>query len=266
MQLFYREKVNPDNPPLILLHGLWGASDNWLTVAGLLAEHFYVILPDCRNHGNSPHTPEHSYDNLSQDVETFITSLHLQQKPFIAGHSMGGKALMRLLLQKPRLIAKAAILDIAPVSYAGNANTLHQTLMSVIDRLPLQNYRNREEIHTAIRQLLPEEQLCQILFKNLRKTAHGFEWRVNTTAIADNRQMLEGWTIPQIQTLNFPPIHFIRGEKSDYISEDGVSAISALFPGATLETLPEATHFLHQDQPKRLAQALIRFFLFDSGN
>ena len=51
MQLFYREKGIDTHPPLIILHGLWGASDNWLPVADLLSHRFHVILPDLRNHG-----------------------------------------------------------------------------------------------------------------------------------------------------------------------------------------------------------------------
>ena len=43
MQLFYREKGIDTHPPLIILHGLWGASDNWLPVADLLS-HLPVIV------------------------------------------------------------------------------------------------------------------------------------------------------------------------------------------------------------------------------
>ena len=77
MQLFYREKGNSSYPPLILLHGLWGASDNWLGVANQLATHFHVLLPDFRNHGHSPHDDVHDYSALSEDITDFIGSLNL---------------------------------------------------------------------------------------------------------------------------------------------------------------------------------------------
>lgn len=87
MQLFYREKGTATHPPLIILHGLWGASDNWLPVAGLLSRRFHVILPDLRNHGSSPHSSLFDYTILSRDTEEFIGQLNLSRKPFLAGHS-----------------------------------------------------------------------------------------------------------------------------------------------------------------------------------
>ncbi len=266
MQLFYREKGNPDNPPLILLHGLWGASDNWLTVAGLLADYFHVILPDFRNHGHSPHSPEHSYEDLSRDLSIFITSLHLPRKPFIAGHSMGGKALMLLLLKKPQIAAKAAILDIAPKPYLSFPHSIHQDLLETMTNISPGFYQHREEIHTAIRQKLPSEELCQIVFKNLDKTSTGFRWKINTEAIQKNNQDILDWPV-SYNRQNYPfPILFIRGENSEYITGHDLSSISNLFPAAEIRTLPGASHFLHRDQPELLAQTLIHYFLSLPGN
>ncbi|NUN82681.1 alpha/beta fold hydrolase [Odoribacter splanchnicus] len=93
MQLFYREKGIDTHPPLIILHGLWGASDNWLPVADLLSHRFHVILPDLRNHGCSPHSSLFDYTILSQDTEELIGRLNLPQRPFLAGHSLGGKTI-----------------------------------------------------------------------------------------------------------------------------------------------------------------------------
>lgn len=260
MQLFYREKGNPDNPPLILLHGLWGASDNWLTVAGLLAGHFHVILPDFRNHGHSPHSPGHSYEDLSQDLSAFITSLHLHRKPFIAGHSMGGKALMLLLLKEPQTVAKAAILDIAPKPYLSFPHTMHQTLLEVMTNVSPDLYPRREELHAAIRQKLPSEELCQIVFKNLEKTNNGFRWKINVAALSDNYRTILDWQEPRQYAKVLCPTLFVRGENSAYLTDSDQPVIRSLFPNAGFRTLPGASHFLHKDQPELLARTLIRFF------
>lgn len=107
MQLFYREKGIDTHPPLIILHGLWGASDNWLPVADLLSHRFHVILPDLRNHGCSPHSSLFDYTILSQDTEELIGRLNLPQRPFLAGHSLGGKTLMHLVLKRPEIVEKS---------------------------------------------------------------------------------------------------------------------------------------------------------------
>lgn len=260
MQLFYREKGNPDKPPLILLHGLWGASDNWLSIAGLLTRQFHVFLPDLRNHGHSPHTPEHDYEVLSQDINTFIKSLHLSQKPFIAGHSMGGKALMLLLLKEPQIAAKAAILDIAPKPYPATINSMHQSLMETMLNISPGHYQHRDEIHAIIRQKLPSEELCQIVFKNLEKTSNGFRWKINLAAIQKNRDAILDWPTSYTKQNYTSSILFIRGENSEYVTDHDLSAILALFPATCFRTLPGASHFLHKDQPELLTENLIQFF------
>ena len=266
MQLFYREKGNPNNPPLILLHGLWGASDNWLQVAGLLTKHFHVILPDLRNHGKSPHSPEHDYETMSRDIAAFITSLHLPDKPFIAGHSMGGKTLMFLLLKKPQIAAKAVILDIAPKSYPPEGHSMHQMLLETIRNISPDHYHHRTEIHSAIRQKLPSEELCQIAFKNLEKTKSGLHWKINTEALYNNYQNILGWPELHGHPSVFCPILFVRGETSGYLTETDFPVIRSLFPHATFRTLPKASHFLHKEQPELLAQTLICFFMDTPGN
>ena len=264
MRLFYREKVTPEHPPLILLHGLWGASDNWLQVAGLLADRFHIFLPDLRNHGHSPHSPEHDYEVMSQDLKMFIASLHLSRKPFVAGHSMGGKALMRLLLTEPQTVAKAAVLDIAPKTYPPEDHDMHQYLLETMTRIAPERYRHREDLHTAIRQLLPSEALCQIVFKNIGKTEDGFRWKINVEAIQKNKQTILAWQLPADRQPYPFPVLFLRGEHSTHVSDDDIPAIRSLFPAAEIQTLPGASHFLHQDQPTLLAQHLLHFFLRES--
>ena len=105
MKLFFR--TIGEGTPLIILHGLWGASENWLPIAHLLEDKFQVILPDVRNHGQSPHDEAMNYEVMSNDIIELIEDLKLPVRPHIAGHSMGGKIVMALLLKRPELVNKA---------------------------------------------------------------------------------------------------------------------------------------------------------------
>ena len=259
MELFYRTKGNPTNPPLIILHGLWGASDNWLQVADLLLDNFYIILPDLRNHGRSPHSAEMDYKSMSQDIATLIQKLHLTQKPFIIGHSMGGKALMTLLLQNPEVAPKAAILDIAPANYSWENDSIHQILSDFMLHFPLSAYSKRDEIHSQIRKTFSSETLCQILFKNIRKGNCGFEWKVNIQTIIENIPTLLSWPTSSTPK-RIPPLLFIRGDRSDYITDKEEQTIRQLFPTAEIATLKNASHFLHIEQPTGLTDMLKQFF------
>lgn len=261
MQLFYREKGIDTHPPLIILHGLWGASDNWLPVADLLSHRFHVILPDLRNHGCSPHSSLFDYTILSQDTEELIGRLNLPQRPFLAGHSLGGKTLMHLVLKRPEIVEKAAIIDICPQAYTLDKQTMHRSLSEYILTTPLQNFHRRQEIHRAVREYFSTEEEVQILLKNIRKTPQGYEWKVNAKAIRENLSSLLDWNIPDIRSPYQAEILFIKAGHSDYLPEKITEATRYYFPKARQKTIPEATHRIHVDQPLRLAHTLSDYFL-----
>src|SRR5512140_483624 len=111
MKLFYRKYGN--GPPLVILHGLYGSSDNWGTVAKKLSDSFTVILPDQRNHGQSPHSTVHDYDSMRDDLYELVKDLKVK-KFFLAGHSMGGKTAISFAVRWPELLNGLIIIDVSP--------------------------------------------------------------------------------------------------------------------------------------------------------
>lgn len=186
MQLFYREKGDKSQPALILLHGLWGASENWLPVANRLTGHYHVILPDLPNHGASPHIPRHDYDTLSDSIYEWIIQLELQVPLYLAGHSMGGKTLMTLLLKHPEITRKAIVIDIAPKDYARTPETrLHENLCHYLQSTSPGNFHERDTFLSDIRTHFPEDETFHLLAKNIRKNKETgcFEWKINVESI-----------------------------------------------------------------------------------
>ena len=198
---------------------------------------------------------------MSQDIATFIENIQLQQKPYLVGHSMGGKTAMTLLLRTPNLIQQAAILDIAPITYPLSEASFHQTLIDFMTHFPISSYSEREAIHTDIRQAISSEMLCQILFKNIQKKEGIFSWKVNIQAIHKNMDKLLSFPTSLLIPGNTVAPLFIRGEKSEHITRDGKEAIARLFPTSQIKTIPDSGHFLHVEQPHLLAQTLLQFFV-----
>src|SRR5258708_38317019 len=114
MKLFYRQSGK--GAPLIILHGLFGSSDNWYSLAKIFAGHFTIFLVDQRNHGQSPHSDDFDYKLLTKDLEEFIEE-HSIQQPVILGHSMGGKAAMNFAVRHPDRLSKLIVVDIVPKTY-----------------------------------------------------------------------------------------------------------------------------------------------------
>ena len=112
MELFYRKK-GETGEPLIILHGLYGSGDNWMSIAQELAIKFQVYLIDQRNHGRSPHANDMSYDALADDLNDFIEKHDLGNVNII-GHSMGGKTAMRFAQKHPEKVSKLVIVDVSP--------------------------------------------------------------------------------------------------------------------------------------------------------
>ena len=91
MELHYRELGS--GKPLVILHGLFGFSDNWQTHAKKLSEYYRVILVDLRNHGHSPWSDAFSYQLMVEDLQELFQKLNLSDV-ILLGHSMGGKVAM----------------------------------------------------------------------------------------------------------------------------------------------------------------------------
>ena len=260
MQLFYREKGSDALPPLFIFHGLWGASDNWLPIAERLSAHFHVILPDMRNHGHSPHESAMDYPSMAADVRQLISFLHLREKPLAVGHSMGGKCLMYLLLNTPDLFRGSAVVDIVPKSYPLNDFCgWHRQLLDFFLHFPIETMQSRTSLHAAVRQSLPDEQMYQVVLKNVIKTSGGFQWKVNVDAIRHHFIDIMQW--PLVPRVSENSVLFVRGEKSEHFSMDDYASVQAIFPNAQFKTIPEAGHWIHAQKPRELSDVLIDYFI-----
>lgn len=64
-----------------------------------------IITLDARNHGDSPHSPEHTYSHLAADIAAFLKEMNIL-KAIVIGHSMGGRTMMYLALKYVNLLRK----------------------------------------------------------------------------------------------------------------------------------------------------------------
>lgn len=248
MQLFYRELGQ--GQPLVVLHGLFGSCDNWLTVSKPLAEHFHVFLVDQRNHGRSPHTAEHSYKTMAEDVVEFLQQQGIK-KAHILGHSMGGKTAMYLALHFPEVVEKLIVADIAPRYYPPH----HQDVIAGFGTIDLATLSSREEADKLMSKELPEIGVRQFLLKNLYRDENSqFAWRMNLEGLVSQIENIgeESKGTPFASTSLF-----IRGELSKYIQEKDLPLIKQLFPNYTLATISGAGHWVQAEKPTEFVTAVL---------
>src|ERR1035437_3866850 len=137
-------------PALVILHGLYGSSDNWISIARKMEDCLTVFIPDLRNHGQSPHTSTHSYQDMVDDLYQFFIDHHIQ-KATILGHSMGGKLAMMFAAEYPELITGLIIADIAPENYNSENKPFktvqqHELILGLMEELNLVTVTSRKDI------------------------------------------------------------------------------------------------------------------------
>ena len=250
MKLFSRELGQGD--PIIVLHGLFGSSDNWLTPAKLLANHYTVYSVDLRNHGQSPHSDDFDYPAMVEDLKEFVDGAGIQNTVLI-GHSMGGKAAMNFALAYPNKLSKLIVIDIAPKAY----DLEHYVIAEGLKAIPVESISSRNEADEILSQHVPQADVRQFLLKNLqRKSAGGFSWKINLPVISAKLANIG-------MDLHFPgtfdkPTLFIRGSRSKYISDADSDRITEVFPKAELESM-DTGHWVQAEKPQEFADMVIRW-------
>jgi pimeloyl-ACP methyl ester carboxylesterase len=268
MKLFYRKYGK--GPTFIIIHGLYGASDNWAGIAKKLSHHFEVYTLDQRNHGRSPHSPEHSYNLMKNDLLEFMDD-HQIQSSILLGHSMGGKTAMHFASSYPERVNGLIVVDIAPKSYLadtkqGQRSIDHETIIEALKKIDLSKVKTRADADLQLKQDIYSEKVRQFLLKNLHRNKDlSFSWSLNLNALEHNlSDILEGIDRKRFKTGNPVtgfPVLFIRGANSPYIQDNDIPLIENIFIVADLVTVKDAGHWLHVEQPEQLVEIINEYFI-----
>ncbi|KAF5928760.1 hypothetical protein HPG69_006344 [Diceros bicornis minor] len=211
-----------------------------------------VLTVDARNHGDSPHSSDMSYEAMSQDLQDLLPQLDLVPCVLI-GHSMGGKTAMLLALQRPELVERLIAVDISPVETTSSSD--FPTYMAAMRAIDIPDEVSRscarkladEQLSTVIqvmhpspwivlwvgthqgksgsptphRQLpptagLPQDMAVrQFLLTNLVEVDGRFVWRVNLDALAQHVDKIMAFP-PQQESYPGPTL-FLLGGNSQFV-------------------------------------------------
>ena len=257
MELHY--KTFGEGQPLLILHGLFGSSDNWLTLGRKLAEQYKVYLIDQRNHGRSPWSNDWNYQLMAEDLLEFVKTHELEDF-ILVGHSMGGKTAMNFAARYyPSKVQKLVVVDIAPKPYRVH----HDTIVEGLNALDLSQINSRKEADDQLAQYVEEAGVRMFLLKNLYRPKGGeneakkFDWRINLSVIGNNLVNVSDGLAENLQydgqTL------FVRGVNSNYIKESDETLIKKHFPNATLQSVEQAGHWIHAEKPQEFLEMLLNF-------
>lgn len=265
MELFFRKEGS--GPPLIIIHGLYGSSDNWLNIAKRIAPFYTLYMVDLRNHGRSPFSDIHSFNEMKSDIAEFFFR-HSIKKATILGHSMGGKTAMWFAADYPERIEKLIVADIAPKDYMELKDDsqfyLHQNILLAMKAIDFKRIETREEIEDYLHERIEDDRICQFLLKNAERDKQSklFKWRINVEVLYNYLdEIVSGvnfrWFEDRLPIISYPVV-FIRGLNSKYITDKDIPLIQKIYPDARISDIPDAGHWLHAEQPERFAEAILR--------
>lgn len=252
----YSKIYGNEGPSLVIIHGLFGMSDNWNSLAKEFAKDFKVYIIDLRNHGKSPHSDEFNYDVMCEDLVEYMEDYNIAY-PILLGHSLGGKVAMKFAFKYPEKIAKLIVADIAPRSYDTD---FAQTLLQTLYKLPLEEFEKRDDVDHFLSSMYTDRGMRLFLMKNLcRNENKEFAWRFNIDVLLEK--------VSNIQEADFisgicdVPTCFIRGGDSNYITTDDERIINKHFSEFNIVTVSGAGHWLHAEKPKEFYNKAIEFCL-----
>jgi len=268
VKLFHR-KYGEAGPPLIILHGLYGASDNWVSVARELAEDYEVYVVDQRNHGESPKDDVHDYASMRDDLRDFMDDQNIE-KATLLGHSMGGKTVMYFAMTWPERVESLVVVDIAPVAYHDLADesqttAIHSKMIDAMLELDLDKLDSRDDASAALAPRIGSERIRLFLLKNLsRDKEQNFYWKINLPVLKKYlHEIMDALPTDQVVEdggIKGFPVAFIKGEESDYVQPEHYDLIKNLFPTAEIISIPKASHWVHAERPDLLVKNL-KYFL-----
>ncbi|MFC4870235.1 alpha/beta fold hydrolase [Negadavirga shengliensis] len=250
MKLNYRK--TGDGKPLVILHGLFGSADNWMSVAKDLQKHYTLYLVDQRNHGDSGHSDDWDYKVMAEDINDLLKDNELD-KVYLMGHSMGGKTAMNFALLYPEKVEKLIVADIAPRYYPVH----HETILEGLNAIDLEKLQSRKEADEKLAEHIEDRGIRQFLLKSLTRKDGKFVWKINLPVITKKIENI-GERLDTDNVFGKPTL-FMGGANSNYIQDKDKPDIDRIFPNNHLVFIKEAGHWLHADQPEAVAKTVKAF-------
>ena len=254
MKEILHSKITGDKPKhLLILHGLFGQSDNFATLAKQFAELYTVHAIDLRNHGRSFHLDDMSFDAMSDDILNYLNH-HQIEECYLLGHSLGGRSVIEFSYKHPEKVEKLIVADMAPKAYPPH----HQGIIKALNSVDFEQIAKRSDVEEVLKQYIPDLGTRQFLLKNVYHAENGqYAFRFNLKTLTDSYNEMVGGNLTN--GIFDKPTLFLRGEKSDYILDSDFELIHKHFPNSEIKTIPNSGHWVHAENPKAFFDFVVEF-------
>jgi len=248
------QSFGTSGPQVVVLHGLLGNSGNWRGVATILGKSCRVHCLDLRNHGSSPHTGRFDIADISADAGEWIVRNCAGEPVLLVGHSLGGKAAMKLAAHRPDLVRGLIVVDITNRSTTRRWDGVYEAMLS----LDLSAMRRRGDAEDHFEKMgIQGRSFRKFISTNLQVDAAGrWSWRIGLEALAQSRHELVAEVLTDGERYEGPAL-LIRGGQSNFAPLEEIPALAEHLPGLRVPTIEHSGHNPHIDAPHEMIHLIL---------
>ncbi len=242
----------------MLVHGTPTWSYVWRKVAPALAETFTVYVFDLPGYGDSP-APNSEKISIRTHTTTFLELLDYWglRTPAVVGHDIGGATVLRAQLLHGRDFRQIALVDAVVLAPWITPTTQHiQAHIDVYRTMPSHIFEQITAAHlgTAVHRALDHETFSA--YHRQWSGARGQAAYLQKVAHFDEDDTRE---LEPLLGRVAAPVRIIWGEEDRWLDVALAERLRDAIPGSDLMLIRDAGHFVMEDAPAEVAQALIDF-------
>jgi non-heme chloroperoxidase len=260
-ELYVIERGHPDDPPIVLCHGITLSSRVWARQFRSLPEAgFRVVAIDGRGHGQSTVGDSgHSIANLAADLQSVLHTLDLHDA-LLVGHSMGGMAVQAFAVHHPEDLAARVsglvLLSTSPRAFVSDAHRTRRGLERVSGLVPdVGAVMRQRNLGLLVARLGfgddPDPRCVDATREMLGQCSH------DTIRLA-GRALLELDVTAGLRELDVPTL-VVVGSADLITPPRDARQIADLVPGARLVEMPRAGHMLMYERTEELDALVVDF-------
>jgi pimeloyl-ACP methyl ester carboxylesterase len=252
LRLRYVEWGAAGAPAIVALHGLRSFAYTWEPVALPLADRFRIVALDQRGRGQSDWDPQRRYHTAHYVSDLAALVDHLALAPFVLlGHSMGGTNAFVYAAAHAGRVAGLVIEDMGPGASAGGAGAERIRRELLATPAHFASWEDAAMFWRGQRPNVPDAAIAARVRHSMKQTDDGaFVWRHDAEGIAAARlaatpeQLVDLW--PHVESLRMPTL-LLRGARSDFLTAETARAMVQRNPAIRLVEVPDASHYVHDD-------------------
>lgn len=250
---------DPQNPPLVFLHGFLGSGRSWRDIYVALQGEYFCITPDLPGHGENTKGELSSllgFEFLTEWLSHLLDEYHAPQIHLV-GYSLGGRAALAFAVRHPEKILSLTLESANPGILDGTErlrrltedtaraeSILKNGMSAFVDkwyRMPLfASLTSQPDKLSAIMEAASQND-AQWMAKVIRELSPGLQ-----TPLWDS-----------LTNLSFPVLLMAGSKDKKYVQV--IQKMAEQIPNSRSAIVPNAGHNVHAEQPEKYISSLKDF-------